>query len=55
MTKKLTLSELREKGIPVIMKQGVIVEYCYSTDRADTLILDLDDFPALKAKAETGE
>lgn len=47
----MNISDLKEKGIPVVMKDGRIVVYCDSITEATSLILDLDDFPELKERS----
>ncbi len=44
----ISIEQLREKGIPVKMKDGSIVEYCQDTSQAGSLILDLEDFPEIR-------
>ena len=46
--KEMDQQKLLDKGIPVIMKDGVITEYCDDIKDATSLILDLEDFPEIK-------
>ena len=43
------IEDCKEHGIPVFMKDGVIVDFCEDSSTADSLLLDLEDFPELRA------
>lgn len=42
------IRELKEHGFPVVMKEGTIIIHCDDTSTANSLILNLEDFPELK-------
>lgn len=52
MKKFISIEDLKNKGVPVKMLDGHIIEFCDYADEADNLILPLQDFPEITGKIQ---